>query len=74
MDIFSSIGMAATSAANTVAPHIATAAKYAGKHADSWAPPLMNATSQLVAAKIRSKEQISIKRLRSYYMIERLRD
>ena len=62
MDIFSSIGKAAGSVAKTVgtaakaaAPHVATAAKYVGKHADSWAPPLMNATSQLIAAKMRSK-------------------
>ena len=62
MDIFSSIGKAAGTAAKAVgtaakaaAPHIATAAKYVGKHADSWSPPIMNATSQLIAAKMRSK-------------------
>ena len=61
MDIFSSIGKVAGTAAKAVgtaakaaALHIATAAKYAGKHADNWAPPLMNATSQLISAKIRS--------------------
>jgi hypothetical protein len=35
--------------------YVAPAISYAGKHADSWAPPMMNAVSNAVAAKIRSK-------------------
>lgn len=50
-----SIGNAIGSAAKTAAPHLAAGAKYVAKHADSWAPPLLNAGSQLIAAKARSK-------------------
>ena len=60
MDILSSLG---STAKMVDSDYLAPALKYAGKNADSWAPPLMNAASNLIAAKINAASRSKIENM-----------